>query len=419
MKRDFSLTSRLASGGMTGAKGVKATVRGAAGTGAEDRRYMVDLLVRMAGPVLGAMSEGRLQSEFVPELSPAWRDRDPRVGYLECLGRLMAGIAPWLALPGDDSAEGRARALLGREALDSLAHAVDPKSPDCLVWRGEAQPLVDSAYLTNAFLRARRQLWEPLDRATKVRLIAAIKGLRGVSPPYTNWLLFAAMNEAFLLSIGEDWDPMRVDLAIRKVNEWYAGDGWYADGPAFHFDHYGGYVIHTMLVEILEVLAAAGVTFSGQSVPPLLDQAYRRMQRYGEHLERMIGPEGGFAPVGRSIVYRTAGFQPLGLLAWRKRLPPSLPEGQVRAATLAAQRAVFRFPANFDAKGFLTLGFTGHQPALADWYSNAGSTYLAAVSLVALGLPADDSYWTAPGLPWTSKRAFAGEMFPKDYYVHY
>lgn len=141
------------------------------------------------------------------------------------------------------------------------------------------------------------------------------------------------------------------------------------------------------------------------------------MQRHGEQLERLIAPDGSYAPIGRSLTYRTAVFQPLGLLAWRKRLPQSLPEGQVRAATLAAQRAIFRFPSNFDENGFLTRGFTGHQPKLADFYSNAGSMYIAAESLIALGLPTNDSYWTSPALPWTTKKAFDGQEFPKDYYI--
>jgi len=387
--------------------------------GGADRRYMLDLLGRMAKPVLGAMSQGRLHAEFKPELSPTWDGRDPRVAYLECFGRLISGIAPWLALPTDGSPEGQLRATLREQALASYAHSVNPGSPDYLLWRGAGQALVDSAYFTNAFLRAPKALWDPLNGQTKARIVTAIKGLREVSPPYTNWLLFAAMNEAFLLSIGEQWDPMRIDLAVRKINEWYAGDGWYADGPHFHFDFYGSYVIHPMLVEILEVLVATGAKFNSLAAKELLEQAYKRMQRFGENLERMIGPDGSYPPIGRSLTYRTAAFQPLGLLAWRKRLPKSLPEGQVRSATLAAQRAIFRFPDNFDAKGFLTIGFTGHQPALADWYSNAGSMYLASQSLVALGLPAGDSYWTAPGQPWTSRRAFAGEQFPKDYYVAY
>jgi hypothetical protein len=143
------------------------------------------------------------------------------------------------------------------------------------------------------------------------------------------------------------------------------------------------------------------------------------MQRFGTSLERMIGPDGSYPPIGRSLTYRTAVFQPLGLLAWRRALPKSLPDAQVRSATVAAQRAVFRNPSNFDAKGYLTIGFTGHMPSLADWYSNAGSMYLAAESLLALGLPADDSYWSSAGLPWTMRRAFMGEAFSKDYYADY
>lgn len=381
-----------------------------------DRAYMVDLLGKMAGPVLGPMAEGRLHARFRPELSPTWDGRDPGVAYLECFGRLMAGIAPWLALPPDATPEGRLRARLCQQAVSSYAHAVDPRSSDLLLWHGQAQALVDSAYFTNALMRAPKQLWEPLDAQTKQRIVSVIKGLRDVSPPYTNWLLFAAMNEAFLLSIGEQWDPVRVDLAIRKVNEWYVGDGWYGDGPHFHFDFYGSYVIHPMLVEILEVLVATGAKFNSLPTTALLAQAYARMQRFGENLERMIGPDGSYPPIGRSLTYRTAVFQPLGLLAWRDRLPKSLPAGQVRGATIAAQKAVFRFPGNFDADGYLTIGFTGHQPALGDWYSNAGSMYLAAESLVALGLPAASPYWTDPVLPWTSRRAFSGEPFTKDYY---
>ena len=415
-RRDF-LAAALGAGTLAAA--TAASARQPQKAASSDRQYMVELLAKMAGPVLGPMSQGRLQAEFKPELSPTWDGRNPRVAYLECFGRLISGIAPWLALSDDGGAEGRLRATLRQQALASYAQSVDPASPDYLLWEGAGQSLVDSSYFTNALLRAPKALWQPLEAKTKARIVTEIKKQRNVSPPYTNWLLFAAMNEAFLLSIGEQWDPMRIDLAIRKVNEWYVGDGWYGDGPHFHFDFYGSYVIHPMLVEILEVLVATGAKFNSLPVKELLDQAYRRMQRFGENLERMIGPDGGYPAIGRSLTYRTAVFQPLGLLAWRKHLPKSLPEGQVRAATLAAQRAVFRFPGNFDAKGYLTIGFTGHQPALADWYSNAGSMYLAAESLIALGLPADDSFWSTPALPWTAKRAFAGEAFPKDYYVEY
>lgn len=419
MERRHFIASALTAGALAATAREAVALPRTVSAADDDRGFMLGILAKMAEPVLGPMSEGRLQAVFEPELSPTWDGRNRKVAYLECFGRLISGIAPWLALPDDDTSEGRLRAKLRRQAVASYVHSVDPNSPDYLLWGSEGQPLVDSAYFTNAFLRAPKQLWEPLDATTKQRVVREIQGLRRVSPPYTNWLLFAAMNEAFLLSIGEKWDPVRLDLAIRKINEWYVGDGWYADGPRFHFDHYGSYVIHPMLVEILEVLAATGARFNSLNAKELLEQATKRMQRFGEHLERLIAPDGSYAPIGRSLTYRTAVFQPLGLLAWRKRLPPSLPEGQVRAATLAAQRAIFRNPSNFNDKGYLTIGFTGHQASLGDIYSNAGSMYIASESLIALGLPATDSYWTAPALPWTTKKAFGGQPFPKDYYVNY
>ncbi|WP_230482440.1 DUF2264 domain-containing protein [Sphingomonas sp. Leaf21] len=387
--------------------------------GAADRAYMLTLLEKMASPILGRMARGRLQREWKLELSPTWDGRDPRVGYLEGFGRLIDGIAPWLALPDDTTPEGRMRSQLRQQALQSYAHAVDPKSPDYLLWQGVGQPLVDSAYFTSALLRAPDALWKPLDAKTKARIIAEIQGLRRISPPYTNWLLFAAMNEAFLLAVGAEWDPVRLDLAIRKFEEWYVGDGWYADGVHFHFDYYNSYVIHPMLTQILEVLVNTNAPFNSLEPKDRLPIQIKRMQRYAAQIERAIGPDGAYAAIGRSLTYRTAAHQPIGLLAWRRMLPATLPAGQVRAATVAAQRRVFADPSNFDADGFLTIGFTRHQPSLGDWYSNAGSMYIAAESLLSLGLPADDIYWTTTPKPWTMLLAYEGKDFQKDYYVSY
>jgi hypothetical protein len=384
-----------------------------------ERAFLAGLLQKMAEPVLSNMARGELQKNFALELSPTWDGRDRRVAYMECFARLMAGAAPWLALPETSTPEGRARQHLQQLALQSYANAVDPASQDYLLWKGQGQALVDSAYFTNALLRAPKALWEPLDSTTKGRIVAEIKGLRRIDPPYINWLLFAAMNEAWLLSVGEEHDPMRLNGAIRKINEWYVGDGWIKDGESFHFDYYGAFVMHPMMVEILEVLARFKGPFWNAKPADLHAQALKRMQRYAEHLERFVSSEGSFPPIGRSLTYRTAAFQPLALLAWRKQLPASLPEGQVRAAMHAVHTAIWSAPDNFTRDGYLTIGFVGHQPQLGDWYSNNGSMYIAAASFLPLGLPELDSYWTAPAQDWTQKKAFAGRPFAKDYPVNY
>lgn len=94
-----------------------------------DREVWCDVMYRMAAPVLSNMSRGELQKNMQVELSPTWDGRDKRVTYMECFGRLMAGLAPWLSLPDDDTTEGRQRKQLREWALQSYAQAVDPASP--------------------------------------------------------------------------------------------------------------------------------------------------------------------------------------------------------------------------------------------------------------------------------------------------
>lgn len=381
----------------------------------DDRTYWADLMYKISEPVLSNMSKGELSKNMELELSPTWDGRDKRVTYMECFGRLMSGLAPWLALPDDNTSEGKKRKQLREWALKSYAHSVDPNSPDYLLWRNEGQPLVDAAYIANSFLRAPKQLWEPLDGLTKKRYIEEFKQLRRVDPPYTNWLLFSAMVETFLMSIDEQYDAYRIHSAIRKMEEWYVGDGWYADGEHFAFDYYNSFVIQPMYVEVLEHL----VEKKRMVKPEQLETARKRMQRYSMILERLVSPEGTFPVFGRSMTYRAGVFQPLALLSWRKNLPQELPEGQVRAAMTSVLKRMFSAEGNFTQKGFLQLGFAGHQPKLADWYTNNGSLYLTSLAFLPLGLPADDSFWTSSPQDWTSKKAWSGQDFPKDHAVSF
>ena len=74
--------------------------------------------------------------------------------------------------------------------------------------------------------------------------------------PYpSNWLLFSAMIEALMHHVGCFWDPMRVDYALRQMEQWYLGDGVYSDGASYAWDYYNSFVIHPMLVDISNELA--------------------------------------------------------------------------------------------------------------------------------------------------------------------
>ena len=78
------------------------------------------------------MSKGLLIKNMQVEHSPIFDNRDKKVLYLECFGRLMDGISPWLTLPYENTKEGRIRKKLKQLALLSYKNAVDPNSPDML-----------------------------------------------------------------------------------------------------------------------------------------------------------------------------------------------------------------------------------------------------------------------------------------------
>ena len=162
--------------------------------------------------------------------------------------------------------------------------------------------MVDAAYIAESFLRGYDALWVPLDDLTKQRYIAEFQQLRRVDPPYTNWLLFSSTVECFLKKAGAQTDYYRITSALRKVDEWYVGDGWYSDGEDFAFDYYNSFVIHPMYVECLEVMTNGGKqniwNVKGGNFP----NALKRMQRFGMILERFVSPEGTFPVFGRSIL---------------------------------------------------------------------------------------------------------------------
>ena len=380
-----------------------------------DRAYWVGLVRQMAEPVLTAMAEGNLQRDMLVEVSPAWDGRDRRVTYMETFGRLMAGIAPWLSLPDDGTDEGTLRRELREKALKAYRNAVDPESPDYLLWRGHGQALVDAAYVAESFLRGYDALWMPLDETTKARYFEEFTQLRRIDPPYTNWLLFSSTIESFLAKAGAEYDEYRINSAIRKTEEWYTGDGWYADGPEFAFDYYSSYVFHPMYLETLQAMQDAKAR-TRIDYRAYHQRALRRTQKFAIVLERLISPEGTFPVFGRSIPYRMATMQPLALMAWYDRLPAGLTRGQVRAALTAVMHRMFDGRENFNEKGYLTIGFTGRQPNIADWYTNNGSLYMTSLAFLPLGLPATHPFWSDAPQSWTNAKAWDAQPFPKDHH---
>jgi hypothetical protein len=376
----------------------------------DDRAMWIALLRRIADPVLNNLANGTLKARMPVEQAASANRQS--VTHLEAIGRLLAGLAPWIELPSDGSAEGKLRGDYAELARTAIAHAVDPASPDYMNFTRERQPLVDAAFLAEALLRAPRALHESLDDSTRRNLIAALESTRAIAPGFNNWLLFSATVEAALLKLGATWDRMRVDYALRQHDQWYRGDGAYGDGPQFHWDYYNSFVIHPMLLDVLDVCRDEMPAWKELST-----RVDERARRYAAVLERLVAPDGSFPAIGRSIAYRCGAFHLFASMALRRALPDEVSPSQARGALTAVMRRTLEAPDTFDANGWLRIGLCGHQPGIGETYISTGSLYLCSVAFLPLGLEPGDPFWTATAQPWTSMRAWRGEAFPIDHAI--
>jgi hypothetical protein len=364
-----------------------------------DRTYWLSVLDRLSLPVLENLSRRQLKRQMPVEAADA-ADR-AKYTHLEAFGRLFAGIGPWLGLEGLRGAEATQQQKVRQLALSSLDAATDPASPDFMNFNAGAQPLVDAAFLSQGLMRA--NLLNTLDGKVRNNLVAALKSSRQIpTPTDNNWVMFAAMIEAALHILGEPTIPERFEGCVRRMLGWYKGDGLYGDGEFFHFDYYNSFVIHPMLVDALAILKEKNGEFASLDATEL-----RRARRYAEIQERLISPDASFPVVGRSVTYRFGAFHALAQAALLHQLPETLEPAQVRSALTAVIRKIVEAPNTFDDRGWLTIGFYGHQPSLAERYISTGSLYLCTVGLLPLGLPADDVFWNSPARPWTSQRIWS------------
>jgi hypothetical protein len=375
----------------------------------DERQQWVTVVKKVADPVIRALAQDKLGKEMPVEVRmPSLLATRKSFTYLEAFGRLLSGLAPWISLPADDTVEGRLRSDYADLVQKALSNAVDPSANDCMNFSEGSQPLVDASFLALGLLRG-PGIWNRADKTTRKNLIEALKRTRSIKPGFNNWLLFSALIEAFFLSIGEQHDKMRIDYALRQHNQWYKGDGIYGDGPEFHWDYYNGFVIQPYMRTILSIVAPADKSYAAFG-----ERFDRIAARYATILERLISQDGTFPVIGRSIAYRCGAFHHLANEALLQRLPIELNPAQVRCALAAVIDKTLGAKSNFDEHGWLALGLSGHQPALAEDYVSTGSLYLCATAFLPLGLPSSNQFWSSQSMPWTATNAWSGVDLKAD-----
>ena len=378
---------------------------------ANTRKLWLNYLQKLAEPVLTAIAADQLKQKMPVEAKePSLINDRARYTHLEAFGRLLCGIAPWLQAEHTQENERQLQARYFKLVLKGIENAANPTAKDYMNWGDEGgQPLVDASFFAYGLIRCPK-LWEALDAGTQKNVIAALLKTRKIKPPENNWLLFAAMIEAFFITVNQSFEMARIDYAIKQHQLWYKGDGMYGDGAEFHWDYYNSFVIHPYLYDILKIVATNDDAFE-----PIRKQVLARNLRYGQIQERLIGADGTYPIIGRSITYRTGAFHHLANIAYHQQLPKELSPAQVRCALTAVIEKVTNAKEMFDENGWLRIGVYGHQPSLAETYISTGSLYLCSAILLPLGLPESDPFWSRADEEWTAKKVLNGIGLPNDH----
>jgi hypothetical protein len=375
-----------------------------------DRKYWLREMDKMVRPVLQSLAADSLRINM-PQVTSIHVDNKAQrieVQYLEVLGRVLSGIAPWLQLEGGSVEELNMRKQYRSWVIAGLNNALDSNAKDFMRFDLGGQQLVDASFLAFAAIRA-PWIYENLPKRTKERFVQSILTTRRFKPGFSNWLLFSAMNEAFLADNGFDWDPMRVDFALQQLEQWYVGDGMYMDGPSYAFDYYNSFVIHPYLATLVVVIGKKTTAYQS-----MFDKIKKRNDRHAVIQERLINTDGTYPATGRSLIYRAAAFHHLADMAWRRSLPKELSPAQVRCALTAVLKKTLESPSTY-VNGWLSIGLYGAQPNIGDFYNNQGSPYLATAIFLPLGLSDKDPFWADPPEKWSAQKIWGGMDFPNDH----
>ncbi|MFD5293666.1 DUF2264 domain-containing protein [Streptomyces mutabilis] len=274
--------------------------------------------------------------------------------------------------------------------LRGIAHGSDPEHPE--YWgtaSANDQRLVEMAALALTLALVPEQVWEPLRAAERLRLTRWLARINEVGTPDNNWLFFRVLVNDALHRVGSPLhDPAAEREALRRLDDFYLGDGWYSDGPTRQRDYYVSFAMH--FYGLIHSRLAA------DRAPERARVLRDRAALFAGDFAHWFDDDGAALPFGRSLTYRFAQGAFWGALAFAG--VEALPWGQTKGLALRHLRWWARQPVTDDA-GLLTIGYGYPNLLMAEEYNSPGSPYWALKFFLPLALPESHPFWQADEEP--------------------
>lgn len=152
---------------------------------------------------------------------------DEVAAQVEGYARPLWGLAPMLA--GGSKYAGTERFVKG------LINGTDPDSHEFWGYMKDLdQKMVEACPIGFTLAIASDHFWNPLTDRQKKNVEAYLGSMNDKDMPDTNWLWFRVFANLGLARNGASFSQARLDADIKRLDQFYRGDGWSNDGsPPF------------------------------------------------------------------------------------------------------------------------------------------------------------------------------------------
>lgn len=179
-----------------------------------------------------------------------------------------------------------------------------------------------------------------------------------------------------------------MNAALDRLDDFYLGDGWYADGMTEQRDYYIPFAMH--------FYGLVYARMAGERDPRRAAMYRERAVAFAQDFVNWFATNGAALPFGRSLSYRFAQGAFWGALAFADL--EALPWGAIKGLALRHLRWWSQQPI-FASDGTLSIGYAYSNLNMAEQYNSPGSPYWALKFFLPLALPKLHPFWQAEELP--------------------